>query len=191
MTDANSPPTEYHPSPGIPRLTTIPLSIPPSHPQPPAGGEWPLCSHMTYGALLDTVPTARTRTHAVLREWGVTPSDLIEDVLVVVSELVSNAVVASRALPETPPVRVWVCCDWARVLVEVGDENPARPVRTSPNEDALSGRGLVVIEALSSSWGWFSATHHGLAKVVWADLHIPSTPPPTTHPGSIPHGWGT
>jgi anti-sigma regulatory factor (Ser/Thr protein kinase) len=127
---------------------------------------------MAYGALPDTVPTARARTRAVLREWEATPSGLAQDILLAVTELITNAVVASRGLPQATPVRLWVCCDRARLLVQAGDESPAPPVRIPPSDDALSGRGLMVVEGLCSSWGWFPATGHGLAKIVWADFRL-------------------
>jgi len=131
---------------------------------------------MTYGPLPDTVPTARTRTKVVLREWDCAPADRAADILTVVSELASNAVRASAALPGSRPVRVWVCSDLARVLVQVGDESLAQPVRVLPGPEAEHGRGLLVVQAFSSAWGWFPATAHGLAKIVWAEL-------PTTRAG--------
>jgi hypothetical protein len=131
---------------------------------------------MAYGALLGTVPTARARTMAVLREWGAVPGESVSDVLAVVSELVSNGVQASLVLPLPRPVRVWVCCDGVRVLVQVGDESHAQPVFVSPSEEALSGRGLIVVAALSDRWGWFPASSHGLAKIVWAEVRAELRP---------------
>ena len=92
-----------------------------------------------------------------------------------VSELTSNAVQASMALPMPRPVRVWVCCDWARVLVEIGDESPAQPVWIPPSEESLTGRGLLIIAGLSDRWGWFPASGYGLTKLVWAELRLPPT----------------
>jgi hypothetical protein len=51
------------------------VPVPPSQPHPPPGGRWPLHSHMAYGPLPGTVPTARSRTKAVLLEWGTAPGD--------------------------------------------------------------------------------------------------------------------
>jgi anti-sigma regulatory factor (Ser/Thr protein kinase) len=131
---------------------------------------------MAYGPLPDSVPTARGRTKAVLLEWGAA-RDGLDDILLVVTELVTNAVNASRALPGSRPVRVWVCFDAAaRLLIEVGDESLAQPVRVPRSDDALSGRGLHVVDDLSSGWGWFPATGHGLAKVVWADIRAELQP---------------
>lgn len=164
------------PSSGASEPADARVPVPPSQPRPAGGGGWPLLSHFAYGPLRDTVPTARARTRAVLAEWEITPGDLLLwDIAVVVSELVSNAVVASRALPGSAEVRMWLCCDRVRLLVEVGDHSLDPPMFVPPSGEALSGRGLRVVDGLSSgAWGWFPATAHGLAKVVWAEIRLPS-----------------
>jgi hypothetical protein len=148
----------------------------PSHPRLPRGGSWPLCTHMAYGPLLSSVPTARARTMAVLREWGAVSAETVSDILIVVSELVSNGVQASLVLPLPRPVQVWVCWDGVRVLIQAGDESHAQPVCVPPGEEALSGRGLIVVAALSDRWGWFPANSHGLAKIVWAEIRAELPP---------------
>jgi anti-sigma regulatory factor (Ser/Thr protein kinase) len=151
------------------------VPVPPSQPRPAGGGGWPLLSQFAYGPLPDTVPTARARTKAVLAEWEITSGDLLlGDIAVVISELISNAVTASRALPGLAEIRVWLCCDRRRLLIEVGDHCVDPPLFVPPSDEALSGRGLLVVDKLSSGdWGWFPATPHGLAKVVWAEIRLP------------------
>jgi anti-sigma regulatory factor (Ser/Thr protein kinase) len=144
--------------------------IEPSYPEPSGRGEWPLSSCLAYGPLLDSVPTARTRTKVILQEWGPTLAELVDDTLLVVSELVGNAVTASRELTESPPVRLWLQSDWSQVLVLVRDESPRSPLRITPSLDAEHGRGLMAVEGVSSSWGWYPATGNRLAKVVWARI---------------------
>jgi hypothetical protein len=139
---------------------------------------------MAYGPLLGSVPTARARTMALLREWGAAPAETVSDVLIVVSELVSNGVRASLLLPLPRPVQVWVCCDGVRVLVQAGDESHAQPVCVPPGEEDLSGRGLIVVTALSDRWGWFPANSHGLAKIVWAEIRAELLP--TQHRAPLP-----
>ncbi|HEY5988364.1 MAG TPA: ATP-binding protein, partial [Streptosporangiaceae bacterium] len=151
-----------------------PVPVPPSHPRAPGRAGWPLASYMDYGPLPDTVPTARARTKVVLREWGPRFDPVADDTLLVVTELVSNAVTASRALVAARPVRLWLRSNWARVLVLVGDESPAPPLLFAPGVDAEHGRGLSVVTKLSSGWGWYPATSYGLAKVVWAEWRLPS-----------------
>jgi hypothetical protein len=161
---------------GLAPSERAPGHVPPSRPRLPRGGSWPLCTHMAYGPLVGSVPTARARTAAVLREWGAVSAETVSDVLIVVSELVSNGVQASLALPLPRPVFVSVCWDGVRVLVQVGDESAAQPVCVWPGEEALSGRGLIVVAALSDRWGWFPASSHGLAKIVWAEIRAELRP---------------
>jgi hypothetical protein len=47
---------------------------------------------------------------------------------------------------------------------------PSRfPLRLLADGDAVGGRGLAVVEALSSRWGWHPVSRPGLVKVVWAE----------------------
>lgn len=130
---------------------------------------------MEFGPLPGTVPSARLHTKAVLQEWGPALTVLAADTLVVVSELVANAVTASQALNAVRPIQLWLHSDGSWVLVLIGDDSPDLPLRTEPGIDAEHGRGLLVVEALSSSWGWYLATGSGVAKVVWAQLGPPAT----------------
>jgi hypothetical protein len=57
--------------------------------------------------------------------------------------------------------------DGADLLVFVDDANPEGPVRTERPDDAESGRGLGLVEALSKAWGW---TRTAGGKRVWARL---------------------
>lgn len=153
---------EWHPAASEP--------IAPTHPEQPARGDWPLHDYLEYGPLPGSVPTARARTRIVLREWGPTLASLVDDTLLVVSELIGNAVTATRALNGMRPVRLWLQSDWAQVLVMVGDESPHPPLRLSPSLDAEHGRGLMAVEGISRIWGWYPAMSDGLAKVVWAEI---------------------
>jgi hypothetical protein len=48
-------------------------------------------------------------------------------------------------------------------------------VRLNLEPDAEGGRGLTLVEALSSRWGWHPASSTGLVKkVVWAEWRLPS-----------------
>jgi hypothetical protein len=92
----------------------------------------------------------------------------------VVSELVTNSVAASAELrPAVAPVLVWLGSDGHRVLVAVADASPHPPVRLKLGPDADGGRGLALVEALSSRWGWHTTTMAGLAKTVWAEWRLP------------------
>jgi anti-sigma regulatory factor (Ser/Thr protein kinase) len=136
---------------------------------------WPLRDAITLGALDGAVPSARAHARRLLREWG--HAELAEDASVVVSELVTNAVIASAELrPAIGPVRVWLGSDTTCVLVAVADASPGPPVRLNLAPDAEGGRGLALVEALSTRWGWYRVrpATAGLVKAVWAEWHLRS-----------------
>lgn len=138
-------------------------------------GRWPLHDTLILGALPDAVPLARAHLRQLLRQWG--HAELDQDASVVISELVSNAVVASAELrPAAAPVLMWLGSDGRRVLAAVADASPRPPVRLNPGPDAERGRGLALVEALSSRWGWHPASITGLRKLTWAEWHLPPGP---------------
>ncbi|WP_435612669.1 SpoIIE family protein phosphatase [Streptomyces sp. bgisy159] len=129
-----------------------------------------------------------------LREWaglGLTvPEQLAEDAVLVVSELVTNAVVHAGTDIEVG-CRVeesdGTATGEARALVvEVSDHHPARTPRQSdpahpwstPRREAPEyGRGLRLITLLTESWG---VTYRSGVKTVWARLvagHAGEEPP--------------
>ena len=120
------------------------------------------------GALSGAVPSARAHVGQLLWEWR--RAELAQDIGVVVSELVTNAVAASAELrPTVAPVLVWLGSDGRSVLVAVADAVATPPVRLDPDPEAEGGRGLAVVEAYSNRWGWHTTATAGLAKVVWAE----------------------
>jgi anti-sigma regulatory factor (Ser/Thr protein kinase) len=141
--------------------------IPPSH-HGHGLEQWPLRDQITLGALAGAVPSARAHVRQLLWEWR--RAELGQDVGVVVSELVTNAVAASAELrPTVAPVLVWLGSDTRSVLVAVADAVPTPPVLLHPDPEAEGGRGLAVVGAYSNRWGWHTTTMAGLAKVVWAE----------------------
>lgn len=128
-------------------------------------GEWPLRDFIEFGALPGAVPSARLHARLVLAEWGL--SGLSELAEIVVSELVTNAVAASRSLEWVFPVRLWLLSDRARVLITVWDANPRLPARLDANELAESGRGLHLVDAIASGWDAYPTPQAG-GKVVRA-----------------------
>jgi anti-sigma regulatory factor (Ser/Thr protein kinase) len=138
-------------------------------PVPPAGdivpGEWPFQDALELGPLPDAVPCARLHARQVLWEWGLTR--LAAGAELLVSELVTNAVVALRSARQLSPVRLWLLADRTRVLVLVWDASLRPPVPVRAGQDAVNGRGLLLVDAISQGWDWYFPQHAG-GKVVWA-----------------------
>src|SRR5260370_357165 len=127
--------------------------------------EWPRQSFLELGSLPGAVPCARLHARQLLWEWK--QSELSEVVELLVSELVTNAVKANRAMEHLLPVRFWLLSDNARIMIVVWDANPQPPMRVDPSDEAESGRGLVLVEALSKQWDWHVPPELG-GKAVWA-----------------------
>jgi len=119
------------------------------------------------------VPCARYHTRHILWEWRLT--ELAEAAELVTSELVTNAVAASRQTGPAGAVRLWLLGDATRVLILVGDGAAQVPVRREPTADADSGRGLLLVEAIAARWGWYR-DHHGGGKIIWAEIRNPGVP---------------
>jgi anti-sigma regulatory factor (Ser/Thr protein kinase) len=109
---------------------------------------------------LASVPRARRAAAAAVEAWRLT--DLVQDAQLVVSELVTNAVLHAGTTIELVVRR-----SGDRIRVEVRDANPLLPVIRSHRPDAGTGRGLVMVAQLASAWS-VEATRGG--KVVWAEL---------------------
>lgn len=118
---------------------------------------------ITLGPYDSSPGTARVSARAQLQAWG--RGRLADDADLIVSELVTNAVKASEAAGS--PVAVRLVLTNASVVVQVLDCAPGLPVRYEPGAEAECGRGLQLVAALSSDWGW---TQTQAGKVVWAEL---------------------
>jgi anti-sigma regulatory factor (Ser/Thr protein kinase) len=126
---------------------------------------WPLVDFLELGALVSAVPCARLHARQVLREWGM--GHLGDSTELLVSELITNAVSASREMAQDCAVRLWLLSDSAQILIIVWDASARPPVLTGVADDAEHGRGLMLVEAISEQWGW-SSREDGEGKFVWA-----------------------
>ena len=79
-----------------------------------------------------------------------------------VSELVTNAVLHARTT-----ITLEVCHTGPGVRVGVVDASPRGPRQREFSDQATTGRGLTLVESLSSSWGT-EPTRNG--KSVWFEL---------------------
>jgi hypothetical protein len=59
------------------------------------------------------------------------------------------------------------------VLAAVADASQRGPARLGLDPGTEGGRGLALVEAFSSRWGWHATTTAGLVKVVWAEWRLP------------------
>lgn len=118
---------------------------------------------------LEPALRAPSIARALLREslaaWGGAP--LLDDALVVADELVANAVLHAGTEME-------LCLTFlgGSLGIAVADRSPRRPAPGRPGGGAESGRGLLLVDALTEAWQVLPRRDGG--KVVRAVLRTPS-----------------
>jgi PAS domain S-box-containing protein len=117
-----------------------------------------------------SVATARSFVRDTLQGWGF--ADIVDDAVVLTSELVTNAVVHAGTSADVLCLR-----SDEGVRIEVADRYPEReiPLQGSPvnmgSPDREGGRGLQLCAALAGRWGVeYTSTH----KQVWFQLDLPA-----------------
>ena len=98
--------------------------------------------------------------------------DVTETVVLLMSEAVTNAFVHGRS-----DARLTVTVARGAVLVEVRDDNSRHPKPVEADNDALDGRGMILMEALAQRWG---VRDEEFGKTVWFQV---SREPITTSDG--------
>ncbi|MFP1624429.1 ATP-binding protein [Streptomyces sp. 5K101] len=146
-----------------------------------------LALHGTKGV----VSRCRDFTQDALYDWGWTQArdqiglddengEVVEDVLLLVSEIVTNA-----CLHAGGPRELVLHQSGPRLRIEVADASPEPPRRRPPNDLAQpGGHGLIILERLARTWG---SEPRGSGKVVWVEVPVP----PPAHRGTArPPGAG-
>jgi Histidine kinase-like ATPase domain len=137
---------------------------------------FPRVATRTPGMDARAVRAARDFTIATVQRWGA--AQRCEDITIVVSELVTNAL--RHALPDSSetwprsPIRLGLLQPGPCVLCAVADPSHAAPVPKHLGPLAETGRGLHVIGALADTWG--CTTPSDMGKIVWAIFSTDGAP---------------
>jgi hypothetical protein len=102
--------------------------------------------------------------HSVGSEDRAADQELVYEAGVVASELLSNA---ARACRSRIALRLDVHHDSIRI--EVYDDGPGVPVQRQVQADAVRGRGLRIVDSLSTSWGTIPRPS---GKCVWSEMSV-------------------
>ena len=116
-------------------------------------------------AVPSSIAAARHAVANLLNGTGRVPDVVVEDVLLLVSELVTNAVLHAGT-----HTRVSASVRAGRVVVAVGDADPNHhPFLAERGSMATNGRGMMLVDAVASDWGidlrndwkvvWFETTY--------------------------------
>jgi anti-sigma regulatory factor (Ser/Thr protein kinase) len=121
------------------------------------------------------VPLARDFTRRALRDWGWLPASTAEhkaaaeDVLLVVSELVTNA-----CLHAGGPEELLLRRGGKSLRVEVVDTGSGDPAPRTPHRAGRpGGHGMFIVQRLCLDWGVTRRADRP-GKTVWAELAAPS-----------------
>ncbi|MFF1411643.1 ATP-binding protein [Streptomyces sp. NPDC058289] len=119
-----------------------------------------------YLRTLRAVPRARDFTRLALVDWQV--DSRTDEIVQCVSELAANAV--RHGVPPGRGFLLKLVHDGPVIRAEVHDSGEPMPClpRTDVSTDATTGRGLLLVAALSDAWG-VQARNPG--KAVWTEFH--------------------
>ncbi len=133
-----------------------------------ACADWPLITKLELGPLPTAAGCGRDHARCVLAEWGL--SHLADDAVLLVSELLTNALRASLALPAPAPIVLRLLANDEQLIIEAWDQRAEGYDLQHGAPDDEHGRGLTVVAALSKRWGAgrISSTY----KVVWCEIGV-------------------
>jgi anti-sigma regulatory factor (Ser/Thr protein kinase) len=122
------------------------------------------------------VPEARSQVRAAIRSWGVSVDP--EDAVLLTSELVTNAI---RHEPGQA-VTLVITLSCGQLRIDVHDTSHTLPAVADVPADAETGRGLLLVAALSADWGCYptptgKAVYFTLACQAPLGSHGPRTRP--------------
>jgi anti-sigma regulatory factor (Ser/Thr protein kinase) len=106
------------------------------------------------------VGAGRRFVRETIEQWGFV--DVAEDVVLIASELITNAVLHARTDLEVAVRQVQ-----GRVRIEVADKSSNLPRVRQHSVESGTGRGLRLVAAMASDWG---AETRRDGKVVWVEL---------------------
>ncbi|MFJ7772094.1 ATP-binding protein [Streptomyces sp. NPDC097107] len=135
----------------------------------PYEGVW----RFTAPAVDASVPQARHAVRDLLVRQGVPVSDEVTGgLLLIVSELVTNAVRHAAVLSPVLAVEIAVGPEWVRVSVE--DSHPYRPTALEADHGQTGGRGLLLVREITREAGGACDVAHTASggKVIWAALPL-------------------
>ncbi|MGW6739646.1 ATP-binding protein [Streptomyces sp. NPDC055025] len=122
------------------------------------------------------VPLSRDFTRQALHDWGWLPASAAdrraaaEDVLLVVSELVTNACLHAEG-----PEMLRVAYSGKVLRLEVTDRGAGQPAPRTPHRAGRpGGHGMFIVQRLCLDWGVIR-TPGAVGKTVWAELAAPPT----------------
>ena len=117
-----------------------------------------------------SVLAARWHISTHLREAGIVTA-AIGDATLVMSELLTNAILHARPLPGARVLVAWAVRERSLEVAVSDGGSTTRPRNAQPSLSSIGGRGLAIVEQLSCRWGVLPSD---FGLTVWAILPAPA-----------------
>lgn len=136
-------------------------------------GTW----RLTAPALDSSVPQLRHAVRdLVRRQRAPLTDDMLQGLMLILSELVTNSVRHAALLSPEIGVEVSLGSGWVRIAVE--DAHPYRPkaLEADPDQQHTGGRGLLLVKTIAAEAGGLcdvEQTGSG-GKIIWVALPLPA-----------------
>ncbi|MFD3945178.1 ATP-binding protein [Streptomyces sp. NPDC058579] len=150
----------------------------------------PPSDSLTLATTPNAVRWARLHTTDILSRWQV-PAKVIETVELIVSELTTNAVQHPEKGEQVSPYSSLSTLRTFELVLQIGngavrvsvcDNDEQAPVLKQPGVDSTSGRGILLVAAMSSKWGHYPVRNRDkTGKVVWAEVSLAPAAEPRRH----------
>jgi anti-sigma regulatory factor (Ser/Thr protein kinase) len=159
----------------MPASTTVRRPAVQHHPHPPQPPPArPLRAALNLGAVPTAPGCARAWTRVILHEWRL--GGLSDAGELIVSELATNALLASRR-EGAASFHLTLTLDRDELAILVRDFCRSVPRPQDAGEDDETGRGLLLVQAMSSRSGWYPSDDGTPGKAVWAVLETAPAAP--------------
>jgi anti-sigma regulatory factor (Ser/Thr protein kinase) len=124
-------------------------------------------------AVVESVPKLRAFAQATVREWG-QEGDTVDALGLIITELVANACQHSGSTE----VAVLLVADPGRVVAQVADTGRWKPsaLRSLPDDEATSGRGLQLVRACAADVQVERSSHGTSVTVALSACPLPAAP---------------
>jgi len=137
-------------------------------------------AHLALAATPIAPHLARSQARLVLDWWGM-PPEIIETATLLISELVTNAVkvieLSSAPCHDRPKTSDQISLTLKHhdqaLRIEVRDPDTHAPLLSDADLEAESGRGLMLVSALSDEWSYFFPAEGGKVVYCVIDLRVP------------------
>ncbi|WP_308341126.1 ATP-binding protein [Streptomyces sp. JJ36] len=138
----------------------------------PFEGTWRFAA----SAVDSSVPRLRHAVRDLVRRQGApVPEDLLQGVLLILSELATNSVRHAALLSPEIGVELSLSSGWIRVAVEDGHPYRPKALAADPDQQHTGGRGLLLVKTIAAEAGGVCDVEQTGAggKVIWAALPLP------------------